>query len=123
MEGFGFVFAEPLSVGVPVVTVDHMANRSTVGPGGLFVYPLKLTSALELVGAIKGQYRLTYDEVLGDTELEALADLTAKLVNDKVMRRQLGKAGRVHVTEGKSPKEFAQRIEEIVLNVLRNGKS
>lgn len=122
MEGFGFVFAEPLSVGVPVVTVDHMANRSTVGPGGLFVYPSKLTNTLELVGAIKGQYRLTYDEVLGDAELEALAELTTKLVNDKVMRRQLGKAGQVYVTKGKSPKEFAQRIAEIVLSVLKNGK-
>lgn len=118
MEGFGFVFVEALSVGAPVVTLDHMANRGTTGPGGLLVYPSRLASSTELVGAVSGEYRLTYGEVLTDSELDALAELTVQLVEDRERRSQLGEAGRDHVTEGKSPNQFSQRIEEVLVQSL-----
>lgn len=37
MEGFGIVFAEAMSLGLPIVTYSDPVNLDVVGPGGVFV--------------------------------------------------------------------------------------
>jgi phosphatidylinositol alpha-1,6-mannosyltransferase len=84
-EGFGFVFLEAMAQGTPVIGGNLDASREVIidGKTGYLVNP---------------------------TSLQAIIDVTSRLLNDQELRDNLGRAGASHVEQRFSFERFQQQL-------------
>lgn len=109
-EGFGLTLAEAMSCEVPIVTTDYSACREVVGEGGILVPPLKD----ERGSLVKIHSKYGMDWVQPDPQGFTAAIM--RLLERPAMRRELGKAGRMHVRKhfnwDKAAKQFLDLFAE-----------
>jgi len=83
-EGYCMAFIEAMYLKKPVVTFDNLANKETVGPGGIVV---------------------PYDD------MKALVKAVDKIIRSPKLARELGEAGHALVKERNNVKNFAAYID------------
>lgn len=91
-EGFGLTLAESLACEVPVVSTGWAAEIEVVGPGGILVPPLH-----DEYGDVV-RYHSTYGMDWAMPDPHGFVDPVLALLNKPSRRRELGRAGRRHVT-------------------------
>lgn len=111
-EGFGLTLAEAMSCEVPVVTTDYSACREVVGEGGILVPPLRD----ERGSLVKIHSKYGMDWVQPDPQGFTAAIM--RLLERPAMRRELGKAGRMHVRKhfnwDNSAVQFLAQFEQAI---------
>jgi len=85
-EGFGLTIAESLACGVPVIAQNVSAIPEVVGPGGILLEPQRLIT-------------VPSGEDIWLADIDAFTDAIEKVYLSAGLRRDLGKAGREHVTK------------------------
>lgn len=100
-EGFGLTLAEAAACGLPIVAQNVSAIPEVVGPGGILLEPERTTVPLS------GQ-----DNWLPNVEAFTVA--IDQLIQSRGARRELGEAGRKHVTETFSWDQAARRFDALI---------
>ncbi len=102
-EGFGLTLAEAEACGTPAVGIDYSAVPEVIGPAGLLA---------PVAGLIDNEY----DHYWAAVDEKAYGAVVARLLDDDILRRSLGKAGPPHVREsfswGKAAILFSAAIRE-----------
>lgn len=98
-EGFGLCIGEALACGIPAVGIDYSAVPEVIGPGGKVV-------------PIAFEYDNEYDHKWAQPDEEAFTAAVEELVERPARRRELGEAGRRHVTTSFRWAEAARVIAE-----------
>lgn len=83
-EGFGLTIAEAMACGVPAVGMAYSSVPEVIGPGGL------LAPVNHLVDN-------EYDHAWAAVDEKVFGDQVARLLDDPLLRKQLGRAAREHV--------------------------
>ena len=105
-EGFGLTLAEASACGVPVIAQNVSAIPETVGPGAVLIEPL--TTITTANGS---------DLWLAD--VAAFSDAIERLYQSRGARRELGEAGRAHVTT--HTWDFATAKFDLFIRALAQG--
>ncbi len=85
-EGFGLTIAEAMACGTPAVGMDYSAVPEVIGPGGLLA-PVNYLVDNE------------YDHAWAAVDERVFGQQVAKLLDDPILRRDMGRAARRHVVE------------------------
>ena len=85
-EGFGLTIAEALACGVPVIAQNVSAIPEVVGPGGILIEPQRLLT-------------VPSGEDVWLADVDAFSAAIERAYQSKGLRRDLGEAGRQHVTQ------------------------
>lgn len=85
-EGFGLTIAEAAACGVPVIAQNVSAIPEVVGPGGLLIEPQRLLT-------------VPSGEDVWLSDVDAFSAAIERAYLSKGLRRDLGEAGRKHVTQ------------------------
>lgn len=109
-EGFGLTIAEALACGVPVVAQNVSAIPEVVGPGGVLLEPERE------ITVPAGQ-----DHWLAD--IGAFTEAIEHLYTSRARRRELGAAGREHVTSTFSWDDAADKFHEYIEALARGTVS
>lgn len=106
-EGFGLTLAEASACGLPIVAQNVSAIPEVVGPGGVLIEP---------------ERPITVDsgQDLWLPNVEAFTDAIEKLYQSRTMRRELGEAGRAHVSL-LTWDEAARRFDELLTKVVQES--
>ena len=107
-EGFGLTLAESLAAGTPVVVTDWAADAEVVGDGGILIPPLHDT-----YGEPVRFHHQTYGMDFGVPDAKAFVQPTLDLLANRKYRRQLGEAGRAHVTRSFSWDATARQFVDL----------
>ena len=108
-EGFGLTIAEALACGVPVIAQNVSAIPEVVGPGGILLEP-------------KLPITVPNGSDLWMADIEAFTDAIEQAYKSKGLRRDLGEAGREHVTANFSWDIAAERFDKFI-RALAAGSS
>jgi glycosyltransferase involved in cell wall biosynthesis len=100
-EGFGLTLAESLACGTPVIAQNVSAIPEVVGPGGVLIEP-------------KLPITVPNGSDLWMPDIEAFSDAIESMYLSKGKRRDLGEAGREHVTQSFSWDAAAARFDEFI---------
>lgn len=104
-EGFGLTLAEAAACALPIVAQNVSAIPEVVGPGAILLDPARLTT----VDAGQDQWL---------PNVEAFTDALDRLYNSRKMRRELGEAGRNHVTR-LTWDEAARRFDQLITKTVQ----
>ena len=85
-EGFGLTIAEALACGVPVIAQNVSAIPEVVGPGGILIEPQRLLT-------------VPSGEDVWLADIDAFSAAIERAYLSAGLRRELGEAGREHVTQ------------------------
>jgi glycosyltransferase involved in cell wall biosynthesis len=85
-EGFGLTIAEAMACGVPAVGMDYSSVTEVIGPGGLLA-PVNYLVDNE------------YDHAWAAVDERVFGEQVARLLDDELLRKRLGREARRHVTE------------------------
>jgi len=107
-EGFGLTLAEAAATGIPIVAQNVSAIPEVVGPGAILLEPERL------IAVDSGQ-----DQWLPN--VGAFTDAIERLYLSAGARRDLGQAGRIHVTSSFSWDAAARQFDEIISRVIQEN--
>lgn len=100
-EGFGLPLAESLACGVPVIAQKVSAITEVVGPGGILVDPER-------------EITVPSGEDQWLPNIGAFTEAIESLYSSRRRRRELGQAGREHVTQSFSWDSAADRFHDLL---------
>jgi glycosyltransferase involved in cell wall biosynthesis len=104
-EGFGLTIAEAIACGTPAVGLDYSSVPEVIGPAGL-------------IAPIGGIVDNEWDHFWAAVDEQQYGPIVAKLLDDDILRKQLGRAGpdhvRAHFSWGKAALQFSGIIREYV---------
>ena len=127
LEGFGMPHVEASSSEKPVIAVEGMGFRDTLVHGKT-AYLARAEKQNVIKSAVLGResgypegytYRFSHP-VVADyrASVDDIADYLLKLMNDRELRHDMGKAGREYVEERFAYKTVAQRFIDLVNETL-----
>lgn len=104
-EGFGLTLAEAAACQLPIIAQNVSAIPEVVGPGGILLEP---------------ERRITVDsgQDLWLPNVASFTDAIEHMYSSRGMRRQLGEAGRAHVS-GLTWDEATRRFDELITKVTQ----
>jgi len=104
-EGFGLTLAEAAACGLPIVAQNVSSIPEVVGPGGILLEP---------------ERRITVDsgQDLWLPNVASFTEAIERLYLSRGMRRDLGEAGRAHIS-GLTWDEAAKRFDELITKVTQ----
>jgi glycosyltransferase involved in cell wall biosynthesis len=108
-EGFGLTLGEAAAVGLPIVAQNVSAIPEVVGPGGILLEPERRIT----VGSGQDQWLPNVD---------SFSEAIERLVESRGARRELGEAGRRHVTASFSWDDSARRFHELITATISEAE-
>lgn len=112
-EGFGLTLAEALACGVPVIAQNVSAIPEVVGPGGILIEPQRLLT-------------VPSGEDVWLADVEAFSEAIERAYLSKGLRRDLGEAGRKHISQFTwdfAAARFDEYIEQVHQAALRRTET
>ena len=107
-EGFGLTVAEAIACGTPAVGIDYSSVPEVIGPAGI-------------VAPIAGLIDNEYDHFWAAADEQKFGPIVSKLLDDDILRKQLGKAGPAHVRSTFSWTQAAMQFGEAIAERVNQG--